>query len=162
MTRERGEIFRNVKEQKRATLSATNGNEVAGLAGINSFWTLRDARMDRTGDRRVGRKTIDSLPLGWRCGEKVGRKGEGPTRANRLSSRGLRASRPGIPPSLFLPSLHHFFLYLHVSFSPDPILVLFVPVTSIRDNAELSYAANFRSLDSKTLRRRRTINYISE
>lgn len=53
--------LKHVKEQKRVTLSTTDGTTVAGLARINSF---QDAGMDRSGDRRVGRKTIDSAALG--------------------------------------------------------------------------------------------------
>jgi len=72
-TRERDEgereRLRNVKEQRRATLSATNGTGVAGLARINSFRALRDTGIDRAGDRRVGRKTIDS-PVAGLGGEK--------------------------------------------------------------------------------------------
>lgn len=159
MTRERGERLRNVKEQKWATLSATNGTKVAGLARINSFWALRDAGIDRRGDRRVGRKTIDSPALGCRHGEKVGRKDEGQARANRLSSRGLRASDPGISPSLFLLSLHHFFLYLSAYPSPRTLslfLSLWPRFATMRNYPALRISDH--SSISRQCRRCRTIN----
>lgn len=45
----------------------------------------------------------------WASWRKSRAKGRGTGRANRLSSQGLREPRPGIRPSLFLPSFSHFF-----------------------------------------------------
>lgn len=78
----------------------------------------------------------------WASWRKSRAKGRGTDRANRLSSRGLRASsRDPTVAFSFFPLSHFFFLlYLHLSFSPNLILALFVPMTWIRDNAELFYA----------------------
>jgi len=77
----------------------------------------------------------------WASGRKSRAKGRGTGWANRLSSRGLRELRPGILSRhfFFLPS-PIFFLYLCVAFSSNLILVLFVPMTSIRNGIILCCA----------------------
>lgn len=113
-----------------------------GWPGLILSGRFTDTGMNRTEDGRVGGRTIDSR-WRWRSGalggEKVGRKGEGQARANRLSSRGFCAGFR-VPGSLrrffFLPSTI-FFLHLRVyrplslSLSPGPVRPILVPVTSI-------------------------------
>jgi len=62
----------------------------------------------------------------WASWRKSRAKGRGTGRANRLSSRGLRASSrdPTVAFSFF--PLSHFFSYLRLSFSPDLILPFFI------------------------------------
>lgn len=128
----------NVKEQKRMTLSATDGTKVVGLARINSFrafqhggWIARETEglEERLWILRPSART-------GLAGKKESRtKGRGTGRANRLSSRGLRASSWDNPTRFFFLPSPIFSSIPPCILLPRPYpLALFVPVTSIRDN----------------------------
>lgn len=97
--------------------------------------------MDRSERQKGWKKDYGFCGTGL-AGEKVGRKGEGQAGRIGYHPEGCEL-RPGIPPSLFLSFLSPiFFLSPSILFSRpySSLFYIFVPMTWIRDNAELFYA----------------------